>query len=153
DRAWVRHRMLPLIGVEPDTPAEHGELFTAWRTFLEHSTQARPTVLLFEDLHWADEAMVDFLEYLTEPGRRGRMLVGAAGRPEFYDRWPQWTVGRENSLTVRLGPLSAAEAAQLISSLLAGADVGPRTVSMILERTEGNPLYLEEFVRLLIDRR
>ena len=66
ERAWFRQRLLPLLGIEAASGAEREELFTAWRRFLEGVAEERPTVLVFEDLHWADEAMLAFLEHLAD---------------------------------------------------------------------------------------
>ena len=66
ERPWFRQRLLPLLGIEATSAAEREELFTAWRRFLEHIAEQQPTVLVFEDLHWADEAMLAFLEHLAD---------------------------------------------------------------------------------------
>ena len=66
DRQWLLQRLAPLVGVEAGSPAERQELFTAWRRFIEGLAAANPTVLVFEDLHWADDALLAFLEYLAE---------------------------------------------------------------------------------------
>jgi predicted ATPase len=65
-RRWLVQRLGPLVGVEAASPAERQELFTAWRRYLEGLAAARPSVLVFEDLHWADEALLAFLEHLAE---------------------------------------------------------------------------------------
>ena len=69
ERAWFRQRLLPLLGIGASTSAEREELFAAWRRFLEHLAETEPTVLVFEDLHWADDALLAFLEHLA--GSRG----------------------------------------------------------------------------------
>ena len=66
ERPWFRQRLLPLLGIEATSTAEREELFTAWRRFLEHIAEQDPTVLVFEDLHWADDAMLAFLEHLAD---------------------------------------------------------------------------------------
>ncbi len=71
ERAWFRQRLLPLLGIEASSPAEREELFTAWRRWLEQIAEQDPTVLVFEDLHWADDALLAFLEHLAG-SRRGR---------------------------------------------------------------------------------
>ena len=77
DREWMRRRLLPLVGVDVSSPAERDELFTAWRRFLETVAEQTPTVLVFEDLHWADDAMLAFLEHLAD--RIGRCVAARRG--------------------------------------------------------------------------
>jgi class 3 adenylate cyclase len=86
ERRWLLERLAPLVGVEAASPAERQELFTAWRRFLEGLAAAGPTMLVFEDLHWADEALLDFLEHLVEWSQVVPLLVLCAARPELYER-------------------------------------------------------------------
>jgi predicted ATPase len=89
DRQWLAQRLSPLVGVE-SAPAERQELFTAWRRFFEGLAASRSTVLIFEDLHWADEALMAFLEYLAEWSEGVPLLIVCAARPELYERRPGW---------------------------------------------------------------
>ena len=88
ERAWFRQRLLPLLGIEATSSAEREELFTAWRRFLEGVAEERPTVLVFEDLHWADEAMLAFLEHLADLAEGVPLLIVGTARPELYERYP-----------------------------------------------------------------
>jgi len=151
ERAWLQQRLSPLVGVDA-SPAERPELFTAWRRFLEGLAAARPTVLVFEDLHWADEALLAFLEHLAEWAEGVPLLVLCTARPELYERYPGWTTGVRNATTINLQPLSDAETAELVSNLIASTVLSPEVQDGVLERAGGNPLYAEEFVRLLGDR-
>src|SRR6266508_335637 len=117
ERRWLLERLAPLVGVEAASPAERQELFTAWRRFLEGLAAAQPTVLVFEDLHWADEALLAFLEYLAEWSQGVPLLVLCAARPELYERRPGWGAGQRNAHTINLSPLSDQETAELVSSL------------------------------------
>jgi class 3 adenylate cyclase len=150
ERQWLLQRLLPLVGVEAASPAERQELFTAWRRFLEGLPAARATVFAFEDLHWADEALLDFLEYMAEWSHGVPLLVLCTARPELYEHRPGWAAGQRNSHTINLSPLSDQETAELVSHLI--ATVSQELEQAILERAGGNPLYAEEFVRLLQDR-
>jgi predicted ATPase len=152
DREWLRQRLLPLIGLEASSTAEREELFTAWRRFLESLAEERPSVFVFEDLHWADGAMLAFLEHLADWSEGVPMLLVTTARPELYERAPGWAGGKRNTTTISLSPLSDTETAQLISALLDQAVLPAEVQSLILERASGNPLYAEEFVRLLKDR-
>jgi len=91
----------------PGSPAERQELFTAWRRFLEGLAAARPSVLVFEDLHWADEALLAFLEYVAEWSQGVPLLILCTARPELYERRPGWGAGQRNFSSLYLEPLSA----------------------------------------------
>ena len=152
ERAWFRQRLLPLLGIEATSSAEREELFTAWRRFLEGIAEERPTVLVFEDLHWADEAMLAFLEHLADLAEGVPLLIVGTARPELYERYPHYADGMRNVNTVNLAPLSQEETARLVSALLDATVLPVELQQPILDRAGGNPLYAEEFVRLLRDR-
>jgi predicted ATPase/class 3 adenylate cyclase len=152
ERAWLLQRLAPLVGLEAATDAHRDELFTAWRRFIEGLAATRSSVLVFEDLHWADDALLAFLEYLGEWAQDVPLLVVCAARPELYDRRPGWGAGQRNAHTINLSPLSDRETAQLVSYLTHTKALEPRLERMLLERAGGNPLYAEEYVRLLADR-
>ena len=152
ERAWFRQRLLPLLGIEATSSAEREELFTAWRRFLEGVAEERPTVLVFEDLHWADEAMLTFLEHLADLAEGVPLLIVCTARPELYERFPDYGSRLRNINTINLAPLSQAETARLISALLDAKVLPEELQQPILERAGGNPLYAEEFVRLLKDK-
>jgi class 3 adenylate cyclase/tetratricopeptide (TPR) repeat protein len=149
---WLVQRLAPLVGVEAASPPERQELFTAWRRFLESLAETRPSVLVFEDLHWADDALLSFLEYLAEWSQGVPMLVLCAARPELFERRPEWGAGQRNAQTINLAPLSDDETAELVSYLSKTTVLAPELERAILERAGGNPLYAEEFVRLLQDQ-
>ncbi len=151
DRDWLRRRLLPLVGVDASSGAEREELFAAWRTFLETVAERSPTVLVFEDIHWADDAMLAFLEHLADRAEDVPLLLVATARPEFFERHPTFGAGLPNVNRINLAPLSEQETGQLVAGQL-GATVPSELKTAILERAEGNPLYAEEFVRLLRDR-
>jgi class 3 adenylate cyclase/tetratricopeptide (TPR) repeat protein len=152
EREWFRQRLLPLLGIGSSSSAEREELFTAWRRFLELIAEERPTVLVFEDLHWADEAMLTFLEHLADVADRVPLLLVCTARPELFDRHPDYAAGLRNATSISLTPLSEEETARLVSGLLESAVLPADLQQPILERAGGNPLYAEEFVRLLKDR-
>ena len=152
ERPWFRQRLLPLLGIEATSIAEREELFTAWRRFLEHIAERNPTVLVFEDLHWADESMLAFLEHLVECAEGVPLLVIGTARPELFDRYPHYVAGLRNTNSLNLAPLSEGETTRLISALLEATVLPTELQTPILDRAEGNPLYAEEFVRLLKDK-
>ena len=152
EREWFRQRLLPLLGLETSTTAERDELFTAWRRFLEHVAERDPLVLVFEDLHWADPAMLAFLEHLADHAEGVPLLVVGTARPELFEQHPDFAAGLPNVNRINLAPLSAEETARLISALLEAAVIPAELQAPMLDRSGGNPLYAEEFVRLLRDR-
>ena len=152
EREWFRQRLLPLLGIEASSSAEREELFTAWRRFLELVAEERPTVLVFEDLHWADEAMLAFLEHLADVADQVPLLLVCTGRPELFERHPGYATVLRNTTSLNLTPLSQEETARLVSVLLESTVLPADLQRPILERAGGNPLYAEEFVRLLKDQ-
>ncbi len=152
ERAWFRQRLLPLLGIEANSSAEREELFTVWRRFLEHIAEQGPTVVVFEDLHWADPAMLAFIEHLADRAEAVPLLVVGTARPELFEHHPHYAGGRSNVDRVSLGPLSDAETALLVAAMLDTAVVPTGLQQPILYRAGGNPLYVEELVRLVEDR-
>ena len=149
---WLEECLLPLVGLEAATRVERAESFTAWRTFLESIAERDPTVLVVEDLHWADLALLDFLEHLVEHASGVPLFVLATARPELADRAPGWAGGLRNATTITLNPLSETETARLVSGLLEQTLLPADLQRAIIDRAGGNPLYAEEVVRLLRDR-
>jgi class 3 adenylate cyclase/tetratricopeptide (TPR) repeat protein len=155
DREWIRARLAPLVGARaPESAAavERDEHFTAWRRFLEALAAEHPLVLVFDDLHWADEPMLDFMEHLVDWSTGVPVLVIAVARPEHYERRPGWGGGKRNWATIALGPLSPDETGRLIAALLTEAVLPAETQAVLLDQAGGNPLYAEQFVRMLTDR-
>jgi class 3 adenylate cyclase/tetratricopeptide (TPR) repeat protein len=152
---WIEGHLRPLAGISG--AREFGadrrdEAFAAWRRFFEAVADHEPLVLVFEDLHWADEALLDFIDYLVEWASEVPLLVLATTRPELLDARPGWGGGKANSATVSLSPLSDRETAQLIAALLERTLLPAETQSVLLERAGGNPLYAEQFARMLLER-
>jgi len=154
DRDWLGAQLAPLVGSRPGTTvsSDRAEAFSAWRTFLEAMAAFRPLILVIEDLHWADDAMIDFIEHLADWATGVPLLILCSARPELYERRPGWGGGKRNSTTVALSPLQTEEIAALVSAMLNETLLPAETQSALLERAGGNPLYAEEFVRMLTDR-
>jgi class 3 adenylate cyclase/tetratricopeptide (TPR) repeat protein len=153
ERQWFQSRLSPLVGIEPISGAvEREESFTAWRRFLEAVASKDPLVLVFEDLHWADQAMLDFVEHLVDWSTGVAVLVICTARPELYERTQGWGGGKRNSNTVSLSPLTATETSNLVASLLGQAVLPDNLRDALLEKSGGNPLYAEEFIRMLGDQ-
>jgi predicted ATPase len=153
-RSWLRSRLLPLIGLQPESggPAQLEEAFAAWRAFLEGVAAQQLLVLVFEDIHWADGAMLDFVEHLVEWSTGVPMVLVCTARPELFERKPGWGGGTGNSASIALSALTPTETARLVSALLSEALLPAETQAALIERSGGNPLYAEEFIRMLVDR-
>jgi predicted ATPase len=109
-------------------------------------------VLCFEDLHWADAAFLSFLEHLADWSESVPLLLLCTARPELHEQRPSWAAGLRNATTINLAPLSEEDTARLLSLLLEQAVLPVEAQRALLDRTGGNPLYAEEYVRLLADR-
>lgn len=155
--AWVLRHLLRLVGLGGDREAERvdqSEQFAAWRRFFEGmATQdAGAAVLVFEDLHWADEGLLDFIAHLAEWTRRVPLLLIGTARPELLERRPTWGDGKLNATTLALQPLSDEEMGRLAQSLLGESELGADIRAGVLEKAAGNPLYGEQYVRMFLER-
>ena len=152
ERRWIEPKLLGLLGIEELRAVEREELFTAWRTFFERVSEHGTTVLVFEDIHWADQGLLDFIDHLAEWSTSHRILILTLARPEFLDRHRDWGAGRRNFVAMSLDPLSDPAMDDLLSGLVPGLPESARQA--ILVRAEGIPLYAVETVRkLLLDGR
>jgi tetratricopeptide (TPR) repeat protein len=131
------------------------EIAWAAREVMESIADVQPLVLLFEDIHWAEEPLLDLIEHLAD-WVHGPLLILCLARPELLDARPGWGGGRVRSTAIELEPLSDEESEELVEKLLgqlAGATgEAPLTLPKeVLERTEGNPLFVEETIRMLVE--
>ena len=153
ERDWVFSSLAPIAGVGSEaTDVPRDELFAAWRRWFEALAEDSPFVVVFEDLQWADDAMLGFVRHLADWSAGLPLLVVCAARPELFERDPSWGGGRRNATTIGLSPLSEQETAMLLGALLEGKVLPAETQAALIERCGGNPLYAEEFVRMLRDR-
>ena len=139
-----------LVGLASAGGLARDELFDAWRGYLELIARRAPLVLVLEDIHWADEGLLDFVEFLARWAEAPIMILCLA-RHELLERRPAWGGGLPNATSIVLEPLGPAESQALVSGLLDGplpAELGQR----VAETSEGNPLFAEELVRLFVDR-
>jgi len=155
DARWVESHLGPLVGLESETALggdRRGEAFAAWRRYLEALAEQRPLVLVFEDLHWADEGLLDFVDELVDWLSGVALLVICSARPELLERRQGWGGGTLNASTLGLSPLSQQQTAVLISQVLERALLPAEIQQALLERAEGNPLYAEQFAQLYLER-
>ena len=150
DREWVTPRLAHLLGLG-DATFEREDLFGAWRLFFESLADEAPTILVFEDLQWADEGLLDFVEYLVEWARGKPIFVLALARPELFERRKGYGSSTRGGFTgLALEPLSDEAMDELLDGLVPGL---PDTLrSAIKARAEGIPLYAVETVRMLMNR-
>ncbi len=127
-------------------------LLRAWRVLFEALAQQQPLILVIDDLQWADEALLDLLEYLTERITNVPMLFLCLARLDFLERRRDWGGGRRNFTLIALESLSTEESSELIYALLKASDLPEVLCHTILRRAEGNPFFVEEIVRMLIDQ-
>src|SRR5207302_1840622 len=155
DDPWIEKHLRPLVGLAGGAEGEgerRDEAFTAWRRFFEGLADERPLVLVFEDLQWADDGLLDFVDHLVEWASGVPLLCVCTARPELLERRPDWGGGKRNATTISLSPLSEVETSRLVAALLERAVLPAETQSLLLARAGGNPLYAEEYVRMLQDR-
>jgi class 3 adenylate cyclase len=151
EREWLRARLLPLLGVDSGQSESREESFAAWRRFVESIAADGPAVVVVEDLHWADAPLLEFLSYFAEWAEGVPLLLLCTARPELFEKHGSWAARTRNAHTINLSPLSETETSQLVAGLLE-QNVSEQVHQTILERAGGNPLYAEEFVRLVADR-
>ncbi|HJW74102.1 MAG TPA: AAA family ATPase, partial [Thermoleophilia bacterium] len=151
DRDLMRARLRPLVGLEAEE-ASREENFTAWRRFVEQLALSGPTVLVVEDLHWADEGMLAFMDHLAGSDAEVPLLVLATSRPEVLELTGAGAGYVAGARRVALGPLSGDETAQLVLARLNTTSLPVGLQAKLLEASGGNPLFAEELVRLLEDR-
>jgi class 3 adenylate cyclase/tetratricopeptide (TPR) repeat protein len=149
ERRFVAPRVAHLLGLE-EGRFEREDLFGAWRLFFERLADVYPTVMVFEDMQWADASLLDFIEYLLEWSRSSPLFVVTLARPELLERRPTWGAATRNFTSIFLDPLPQGAMENLLAGLVPGLPQEVRT--QILERAEGIPLYAVETVRMLLDR-
>jgi tetratricopeptide (TPR) repeat protein len=138
-----------LVGAGEASDMRREDLFEAWRRFLERLAARYPLVVVLEDIQWADDGLLDFIDHASD-WAQGPIMVVATARAELFEKRPAWGGGKRNATSIYLDPLSTAEGAAMLDDLLPGP-IEPALRQTIVERSEGNPLYVEEIVRKLID--
>ena len=150
DGEQVADRLSRLIGVRP-APVTSEDAVWAVRRFLEVLAGRHPLVVVIDDLHWAQPALLDLVEQVVALAREARLLVVAVARPELLEQRPGWSGGRLNASTMLLEPLAAEESAILLEHLAGEAALPADATDRITRTAEGNPLFLEELLAMLIE--
>ena len=151
DAGWLETHLRPLVGLAAEAPEAREDSFAAWRRFFEALAEVRPLVLVFEDLHWADPGVLDFVDHLVDWSSGVPLLVLCTARPELLERRPDWGGGKLNAITISLSPLSDEETGDLVGAVL-GQEPPAAVAEALLARAGGNPLYAEEYARMLVER-
>jgi len=136
-----------LLG-ESDDPVSAEEIAWGFRKLLEQEARVHPLVCFLDDLHWAEETLLDLVEHIADLSRDAPLLLLCAARPELLEWRPSWGGGKWNATTVLLEPLDAAETETLLAEL---GDVPADIHDRIVQVAEGNPLFLEEVLALVRD--
>ncbi|MEO8423414.1 MAG: adenylate/guanylate cyclase domain-containing protein, partial [Actinomycetota bacterium] len=139
-----------LVGLS-ETQAPVEESFWALRRFLETLATRQPLLLLLDDLQWAESTFLDLVEHVAEWSRDAPILVLAQARPELRDDRPGWGGGVANATSILLEPLSEAETVVLVADLIGDPGAAAEVSERVSEAAEGNPLFVEEMVAMLID--
>jgi class 3 adenylate cyclase/tetratricopeptide (TPR) repeat protein len=155
DAPWVESNVRALVGLADENELggdRRAEAFSAWRRFFEGMAEQRPLVLVVEDIHWADDSLLDFVDELVDWVTEVPLLVVCTARPELLEHRPGWGGGKLNATTLALRPLSDDETAVLLGQLLGRPMLVADEQHALLERAGGNPLYAEQFADLYLER-
>ena len=152
DAHWLEAELRALVGLTGDGRQAAAESATAaWRRYLEALAEDAPTILVFEDLHWADDGLLDFVDDLVDWLRGVPLLIVGTARPELLERRQAWAGGKANATTISLQSLAEEDTARLVSALLEQPLQLADEQRELLERAGGNPLFAEQYVRMLTE--
>ncbi|MEX2546993.1 MAG: adenylate/guanylate cyclase domain-containing protein [Chloroflexota bacterium] len=146
ERATIERALLVLLGFESGVDPQ--QLFAAWRTFFERLADELPVVMVFEDLHFADPGLLDFIDHVLEWSRTSPITIVTLARPELLERRPNWGAGKRSFTSIYLEPLSDDQMRELLSGLVPG--LPEKATAAIVARADGIPLYAVETVRMLL---
>ena len=146
----IADHIAAIIGLA-EVPSSTDETFRAIRSVYESIARARPLVIVFDDVQWGEPSFLDLIEHLTDASWDAPILLLVIARPELLDERPGWAGGKLQATSVLLGPLSEAEVARLVANLLDGSAASPSVEQKITEAAEGNPLFVEEFLAMLLE--
>jgi class 3 adenylate cyclase/tetratricopeptide (TPR) repeat protein len=149
--AAIADGLLGALGMAGESPARAEEIAWATRRLYETLAARRPLIVVFDDLHWAESSLLDLIEHVADWSRRAPILLCCMARPELLEARPNWSGGKRNAATTLLEPLSAEDSGRLAANLLGGWQMPDIAARRIVEAGEGNPLFVEELVAMLVD--
>jgi class 3 adenylate cyclase len=150
EAAHLAGLVLATLGIEPEGTSERELIFAAWRTLLEALARLAPRVVVFEDLHWASDSLLDLVEYVMHPRTQAALLIISTSRPELLDRRPGWGGGRRSFTALAVDPLTESETRTLVGAL--SKKLPEVTRNQIVERSGGNPFFTIELTRTAAER-
>jgi class 3 adenylate cyclase/tetratricopeptide (TPR) repeat protein len=150
ERDAIVERVAAAIGLS-DSVVPSEEIFWGVRKLLETIARPQPLIVVIDDLHWAEPTMLDLVEHIADWSHEAPILLLAVARPEMLDVRPHWGGGKMNATTILLEPLSAGDSAALVGNLINDETLARAVQSRIGETAEGNPLFVEELVAMLVD--
>jgi class 3 adenylate cyclase/tetratricopeptide (TPR) repeat protein len=152
DAHYLADCVLVALGIEKQGPREIDRecIFIAWRLLIEVMAKRAPRVIIFEDLHWASDSLLDLVDHILHVRIQAPLLLIALSRPELLDRRPQWGGGHANFTSLTLQPLTTIQTRDLIGRLL--QNIAETTRDQIVERSGGNPFFVLELIRGLSER-
>lgn len=148
DQRWILPRLEGLLGIREMPDDDREELFAALRTFLHSIADLGTAVLVFEDTHWADDGLLEFIVDLIDRSPRHPIFVVTLARPTLLDRHPEWGMARRGFASVHLDPLSDGDMSTMVTGMVPGVDEKP--IDLIVQAAAGVPLYAVEYVRTLL---
>jgi class 3 adenylate cyclase len=152
DAARLTDHVLTTLGIEGEGSGgiDRELIFSAWRLLIESLAREAPRIIIFEDLHWASDSLLDLVEHITHIRTQAAILLIALSRPELLDRRPNWGGGRQNFSSLSLQPLSTKQTGELIKRL--AVDLPVEVCEQIIESSGGNPFFALELLRGLAER-
>ncbi len=135
--------VLTSLNVEEES-GDRESVFSAWRLLIELFANQAPRIVIFEDLHWASESLLDLVEHIMHPRTQAPLLVIVLSRPELLERRPNWGGGRQNFIMLTLEPLSDVQTQELVGKLM--TELPPTMRKRVAERSGGNPFFAIELI-------
>ncbi len=148
DAGEIARQIACALGLE-DAPASTQEIAWAFRRTVEILAAERPVIVVVEDVHWAEPALFDLIDHLTDWSRSASILLIATARPELLELRPGWGGGKTNATTILLEPLAAGACAEMVRTLAAGPRLSAEQAGRIVDAAEGNPLFVEQMLAMV----
>ncbi|HEV2583074.1 MAG TPA: adenylate/guanylate cyclase domain-containing protein [Ktedonobacteraceae bacterium] len=149
DASRLADLVLTTLGVEQEEVADRESIFAAWRLLLESLALKAPRIVVFEDLHWASESLLDLVEYIMHLHVQSSLLVIVLSRPELLDRRPTWGGGQQNFTAVTLQPLSEVQTRELVRHV--AMELNEALQERVVDRSGGNPFFALELIHGLVE--